>query len=148
MKLSVQVNINANRERIWEVISDIKNAVNVVSAIELIEVLEEPDSGILGLKWRETRTMFGKTATEVMWITEVQDGRSYSTRAESHGSIYKTRHEISGVDGDAVLGMEFIGEAQTLGAKILSATMGSLFKGATVKALQQDLDDIKAASEQ
>jgi hypothetical protein len=43
--------------------------------------------------------------------------------------------------------MTFSGEAQTFGARLMSATMGRLFKNATKKALMQDLNDIKAAVE-
>ncbi len=69
MKLKVEITINGTKEQIWKVITDIEGSVETISAIEKIEILEQPESGVLGLKWEETRTMFGKSATEVMWIT-------------------------------------------------------------------------------
>jgi hypothetical protein len=39
--------------------------------------------------------------------------------------------------------MTFRGEAEGWSAKLMAAVMGVFFRGATQKALQQDLDDIK-----
>ena len=147
MQISVQVPINGSREDIWRVITDIENCIDRISAIEEIEILEQPESGLVGLKWRETRTMFGKTATEVMWITDVDENESYDVRAESHGSVYKSRLSISGEGGSHILTMEFGAAAQTFMAKLMSAIMGVFFKGATEKAVLKDLEDIKAAVE-
>jgi len=146
MKLSVDTTIQAPRERVWQIISDIENAGQNISGIEKIEVLE-PGNGLLGLKWRETRTLFGKQATEVMWITDVDEERSYRTRAESHGMVYRTTLALADEGEGTRLTMEFGGEAQTLGARALALTMGWMMKGATVKALQKDLEDIKAVAE-
>src|SRR5687768_2543408 len=91
MKVHAQVHIRAPKEAVWKTITDIKNAPNRISGIQKVEVLEQPPSGVVGLKWRETRTMFGKSATEVMWITKAVENSYYETRAESHGAIYHSR---------------------------------------------------------
>jgi len=44
-----------------------------------IEVLEKPDAGFVGFKWKETRKMFGKEATEIMWITDSVENEYFST---------------------------------------------------------------------
>lgn len=148
MQVSVQVEVSGSREAIWKAITDIANSAETISGIEEIEILERPESGMLGLKWRETRTMLGKTATEVMWITDVVENQSYDVRAESHGSVYDSRLSIvDGQQGGHVLKMEFGARAQTLSAKLMSALLGWMIKGATQKALQQDLEDIKVAIE-
>ena len=147
MDLEVQVNIQGAKENVWRVITDIENSVNVIEGIQKVEVLEKPAQGLLGLKWRETRIMFGKTATEVMWITDVKENESYTTRAESHGAVYTTHLSVTPENGTSVLKMKFGAVSQTFGAKVMYATMGWMFKSATIKALQQDLEDIKAAAE-
>jgi len=91
MKLEAKVCIDGTKEQIWQVITDIENSVNIIQAIEEIEVLEKPAEGLVGLKWRETRTMFGQTATEVMWITDAKENEFYQTRAENHGAIYVSK---------------------------------------------------------
>lgn len=147
MNIKVQVNIQGPKEKVWHIITDIEKASKTISGIEKIEILNQPESGLVGLKWRETRTLFGKTATEDMWITDVIDHQSYKTRAESHGAIYMSSLTISEQNNETLLNMEFSSEAQTFAAKIMSVLMGSLFKSATKKVLLQDLNDIKAAVE-
>ena len=77
MRVQARVCIDGTKEEIWQVITDIEGSEKTIGAIEQIEILEKPASGLIGLKWRETRTMFGKTATEVMWITDVKENGYY-----------------------------------------------------------------------
>ena len=147
MKVAVSVDIDGTKNQIWERISDIENSVEMISGIKKIEVLERPDDGFIGFKWRETREMFGKEATEVMWITEAVENSFYQTRAESRGAIYISRLSIEETSTGCTLTMEFDGKPQTFGSKIMYGLTGFIFKSATVKALKQDLDDIKTAVE-
>ena len=147
MKVEAQTTINAPKAAVWNIITDWENAADRISGIEKIEILEKPENGLVGLKWRETRTMFGKTAVETMWITDEVEGQSYQTRAESHGSIYISHLGITGEDGNCTLTMGFDGTPVTFVSKLMLGLMGWMFKSATLKAIQQDLDDIKAAAE-
>lgn len=147
MTIDLEVTIQGSKEKVWSVITDIENAVYTIEGIEKIEILEKPSHGLVGLKWQETRTFFGKTATEIMWITEVKENESYKTRAESHGNVYTTKHTISEQDKKTNLSMEFTSAPQSFSAKLFSGVMGLMFKGATKKALMKDLNDIKTVVE-
>ena len=148
MNITVEIDINGSQEAIWHVITDFENAAKNISAIEKVEILEKPEGEeLLGLKWRETRTFFGKKATEVMWITEVVDSKSYKTMAESHGCRYVSQLKITGQGPNSKLSMSFSGESLTFFSKVMSLLMGWMFKGATRKAFMQDLKDIKAIVE-
>ncbi len=147
MEFKTQIEIKAPKEKVWTIISDIENSKDNISAIESIEVLEQPTEGLLGLKWKETRTMFGKQATEIMWITESIENQHYQTRAESHGAIYISRLWVDETDNGTILNMSFNGTPVTFGAKFMSTVLGWMFKNATQKALKKDLEDIKAAAE-
>ena len=147
MKVKADITINSAKEAVWRVITNIENSVNTISAIENIEVLEKPENGLVGLKWQETRTMFGQQATEIMWITEAQENAYYRTRAENNGAVYISELRVEGSGDKTLLSMEFEGEAQSFGAKLISFLTGFLFKGATEKAIKQDLEDIKVAVE-
>jgi len=87
--------------------------------------------------------MFGKEATETMWITDYVENEYYQTRAESHGSIYTSRLSIERVGKNTKLAMSFSAEAQTFFVKIFSLCMGFIIKGSMKKALIKDLNDIK-----
>jgi len=147
MKLTCKVPIKADKATIWETITDINNAATNISGIDSVEVLEQPEDGLVGLKWKETRTMFGKSATETMWITDAETDKYYRTRAENHGVIYSSEISISEENGENYLSMSFAGEAQTFGAKIMSALMGWMMKSSTRKMVLQDLEDIKRVVE-
>ena len=143
MKLEVEVPIKASAENIWKVITDIENAAETISGINEVEILERPESGLIGLKWKETRTMFGKQATEVMWITNVSEYEFYKTKAESHGCLYLSTLRIFKTDDGCILQMGFQSKPQKLMAKIMAPIMGLFFKGMLRKVILQDLEDIK-----
>ena len=143
MRASADIKIERPREAVWAAIIDIDNSVNMIAGIIAVEVMHRPESGLVGLKWKETRLMFGREASEVMWITESAPNEYYCTRAESHGSVYTTRLSLASVGGSTVLKMSFAGEARTLLAKILAACTGLFMKKSMEKALRKDLEDIK-----
>lgn len=147
MNIKIQVPVEASRHDVWRLITDIEHAADRIAGIEDVEVLEQPSEGVVGLKWRETRKFGGKTATETMWITEAEEDSYYLTEARSHGSVYRGRVYVVEENGATQLGMDFDAEPQTFGAKVLSAVVTPLFKGAMKKALLNDLKDIKAAAE-
>ena len=63
MLVEAQVTINGSKAAIWAAIADIESAPKFISGIQKIEVVEKPASGLVGLRWRETRMLFGKPAT-------------------------------------------------------------------------------------
>ncbi len=147
MQMSADINIAATPERVWQVITDIEHCDQTISGIQAVEVLEKPETGLVGLKWKESRIMFGKEATETMWITEAEENAYYQTRAENHGAVYISRMSIK-PDGDGShLQMSFRGEPQTLVARILSVLTGWMMVGSMKKLINQDLEDIKARAE-
>lgn len=87
MQVSTSIKISKPKENVWKAITDIENSAGMISSIISIDVLEKPEVGFLGFKWKETRKMFGKEATEIMWVTDSVENKYYSTRAESHGSV-------------------------------------------------------------
>ena len=148
MIIEAQVTIDGSKEAIWAVIADIENASESISGIEQVELLERPERGLIGLKWRETRTLFGKTATEEMWITDAAENEFYTARAASHGFIYTSTIRIAEQGGGNSLTMTLISKPQGFVAKLLSIPMGLVFKGVAKKALLQDLNDIKRVVEE
>jgi len=146
MKISVSEEISAPREVIWNLITDFDTWADTIEEIVSIEVLDKPETGIVGLKWKETRVLFGKEAVETMWITAAEPNSWYETRAESHGAIYATRLSLDDQDGKVVLNMTFTSKPTTILARLMSV-MGFLFAGTMRKLLQKDLADIRRVAE-
>jgi len=148
MIVDVQVTINGSKAAVWAVITDIENASEIISGIEKIEVLEKPANGLVGLKWRETRMLFGKPATAEKWITDAAENAFYKTRAEDNGFVFLSTMSISESNsGSITLTSSHDSQPQGLVARLMSIPMTLFFKGVAKKALLQDLNDIKSAVE-
>jgi hypothetical protein len=148
MLVEAQVTINGSRAAIWAAITNIEHASATIRGIENIEVVEKPANGLVGLKWRETRTLFGKPATAEKWITDAAEHEFYKTRAESDGFVFTSTMSISESGGGVTLTSVHDSQPQGLVARFLSVPMMLLFKGVARKAILQDLNDIKSAVEQ
>jgi hypothetical protein len=146
MIVEVQVNIKGSRTAVWNTITNIENAAETISGIEKIEVVKKPASGIVGLKWRETRMYFGKPATVEILITEAVVNEFYKTRAESDGYLFLSTMSISESSDGITVTSTHDYKPQSTAAKLKSISM-FLFKGMIKKILLQDLNDIKSAVE-
>ena len=147
MLVEAQVTVNGSKAAIWAAITNIENASEIISGIENIEVLEKPANGLVGLRWRETRMLFGKPATAEKWITDAAENEFYKTRAEDRGVVFLTTVSISESSGGITLTSSHDSKPLGIVARLMSIPM-FLFKGVAKKTLLQDLNDIKSAVEQ
>ena len=147
MIVEAQVTINGSKAAVWTAITNIENASKIISGIENIEVLEKPANGLVGLKWAETRMLFGKPATVEKWITDAAENEFFKTKAEDGGFVFLTINRISESSGGITLTSSHDTQPQGFAARLQSIPM-VLFKGVIKTALLQDLSDIKAAVEQ
>jgi hypothetical protein len=146
MIVEAQVTINVTKTAVWTIITNIRNASEIISGIEKIEILNEPANGLVGLKWRETRMYFGKPATIDKWITDAIENKFYKTRAEMDGFVFLTTMTISENGVDIRLTSSHETKSQGIIAKIKSLPM-IFFRGMLKKTILQDLNDIKVAVE-
>jgi hypothetical protein len=147
MIVEAQVTVNGSRAAIWAAIANIENASKIISGILKIEILEKPPNGLVGLKWRETRMLFGKPAAVEKWISDAVENEFYNTRAEDKGFVFLSTIRISESNGGITLTSSHETKPQGIVARLKSLPM-FLFKGVIKKALLQDLNDIKSAVEQ
>lgn len=145
-EIKVEREVAAPAERVWELITDLDGSVERLSGVESVERVSGPDFGV-GTRWRETRKMFGKEATEEMEVASVDPGRSYTVTARSGGANYTSVLGVEPRGQDSLLWMSFGAEPEGLLPKLLGATVGRLFEGTTKKMIEGDLADIAAAAE-
>jgi carbon monoxide dehydrogenase subunit G len=146
--ISVSRDVAAPPARVWDIVTDLDRSADVISGIDSVERLDGGGAFGVGTRWRETRTMFGRQATEGMSVTAMEPGRSYTVEADSRGAHYRSTVGVEPRGADAShLSMTFAGEPSGAVAKVLAATVGRVFDRATRKALARDLDDIAAAAE-
>jgi len=95
--LDISRDVSASAAAVWTIMTDLENAADTISAIQSIVILSEPQGFDVGTTWRETRTMFGKQATEEMSVTQVDPGTSYVVEAESNGARYTTTQDFDDI---------------------------------------------------
>lgn len=147
MKLTVSTIINSSLERVWKTITDFENMVEIIPSITSIDILIKPEVHLVGFKWKETRVLFGKKASEVMWVEEAEENSYLSIAAASHGMEYRTNYTLEEESAKVRLTVEFSGKAKTKMARLISMTTGLIFRNATKKALLSDLNEFKKAIE-
>lgn len=138
--------VNATPEALFAIASDFRNAAQRISGIKKLEMLTDGPPGV-GTRFRETRVMFGKEATETMEVVEFQPGRSYTLAANSCGCEYRMTVSVRPKGSQSEVAMTFDAHPLNFGAKVMSALTSWMAEGACVKAMKQDLADIKAAAE-
>jgi len=148
MIVEVLKTINGSREAIWAALTNIKDAAKIIRGIDEIEIVEQPTTGLVGLKWRETRPFFGKPSTVEKVITEAAENEFYKTKAEFDGCVYLSTNRLTQSDRGTILTNIHQSRPQGIIGKILLPLMGIFFKGMAKNALLQDLLDINAEVEQ
>jgi hypothetical protein len=138
--------VAAPPEKVFAVASDFRNAAGRLRGITKMELLTDGPVGV-GTRFRETRVMFGREATETMTVTAFDPPRGYALGAESCGCRYHIEFRFTPKDGGTDLEMRFEGRPLTLVAKVLGFLMGPMISKNCAKESEKDLDDLKAAAE-
>lgn len=144
--MTVTRRIAAPPERVWQVLTDLDRSPEVISAIQSIERVRGEGFDV-GTRWRETRTMFGREATEELEVTSLDPGKGYVVETDGEGTHYRTEFVLDGDGGGTEVTMTFSAESEGTVARLMEATIGRLFVGATRRAVAADLDDIAHASQ-
>lgn len=145
LQLTKTREIAAPPERVFQVASDLRGAVGRIRAITKIEVLTEGPVR-MGTRFRETRTMFGRAATEEMEITAFDPPRSYAVGAESCGCRYRTELRFTPKGSGTELEFTFSATPLTFMGKFMGLLMRPLAKK-MISECAKDLDDIAAYAE-
>lgn len=132
--------IKADPRRVFEVLSDFRTADQRVSGIKKLEVLT--DGPIRkGTRFRETRVMFGREATEEMEVADFQPDRSYTVSCNSCGAVWSSTFRFVPEAGGTRLEVSMECRAVSFLAKLMKPLSG-LFAGSIRKCVQQDLEDM------
>lgn len=143
---AVKQHVNAQADAVFAAASDFANAASRITGITKMEMLTTGPVGV-GTRFRETRVMFGKQATETMEVIDFKPGRSYTLGATSHGCTYRTTLTVRPVANGSEVELDFVGTPLSFSRKIMAALMGWMINKACTKAVRQDLADLKASVE-
>jgi len=144
--ITVSTQVAAPIQRTFKVFTEIEKAVERIPDIVSLEVLSDGPFGE-GTRWRETRVMFKKEATEEMWVTGFDPPNSYNVDAESHGMRYSTHFSFA-ADGDGTkVTWAFTCTPLTLMTKIMAPIFNLPMKGMMKKCMRKDLEALRDVCE-
>jgi carbon monoxide dehydrogenase subunit G len=143
--IQVSTTIDAPIETVFALFSDLEHAPERIKAIKKLELLTPGPVGV-GTRFRETRVLFGKEATEEMYFTVFEPSRRYEVRADSCGAAYRSVYEFRPQGSGTVVDVTFEARPVTLFAKLM-APVAFLMKGMLKKCLTADVEDLKRFAE-
>ncbi len=144
--LTITRRVSAPVDRTFEVFTDLHGAQERIPEIISMEVLTEGPVGS-GTRFRETRKMFGKEATEEMEITTFEPNSVYAVECESCGAHFRTEFRFApAAEGGTSVEMETVVKPISLFAKLMAPVSG-LMMGSMKKALAKDMDRLAAHAE-
>lgn len=134
--------IRAPADVVFSTVADIGQFSKAVPHIVKVEFLSDVRSG-LGTRFRETRLMKGRESRTELEVTEYQPNRRVRMVAESHGTVWDTLFEVRSESGFCVLTLTMDARARSLIPKIMNV----LIRGMVRKAIEKDMDAVKAFCE-
>ncbi|WP_338672372.1 SRPBCC family protein [Streptomyces sp. SCSIO 30461] len=145
--VSVEQRIAAPAAHVWEAMTDLRGMDRVLSGVERVEVLTDGPFRE-GTRWRETRRMLGKEATEEMYVTASEPPGRYVVEADSQGAHYVSEFTLQPLGPETtVVRMTFSAVPPGGAMGLLAKVLGGLGARAVRKAIARDLADIAAAVE-
>ncbi len=143
--VTVTREIIAEPEQVWRVLTDLDNSARVLGSVEKIERVSGEGYGP-GVRWLETRKVFGKFTTEEMWVEETEPPFRTVVKSEAQGTVFTTVFACKPSSLGTTLEATFSAQPgnQSAGQKLLSAVFSNAGLKATKSVLEGDLSDIAA----
>lgn len=133
---------NAPIDIVFEGFSDFSMAADRIEGIVSVQMLTDGLTR-LGTRFKETRVMFGREATEEMEVTEFAKNERLTVSADSCGSHFETKFRFQAVGDQTDVNVEMHIQPLTWFAKLMWP-VGFLMKGTMTKMIIADFDQTKA----
>lgn len=143
--MTASKHFQAPPEVVFDHLTDLELAAAQISSIVRIEKLTDGPVGA-GTRFRETRVMFGKEATEEMEITAFDRGRSFTVECDSCGAHYVVHHVLRHEGDGTTVDVQFQMRPLTVFAKLMTP-VGKLMAKSCMKAFDKDLEEMRTVIE-
>jgi len=146
MDLTLQELISAPRERVWSIITDVERAANYLEGVKAIDIIEQPDTGLVGLTWLVKRVVFGKPIAETLSITAANPQQWYEVTTTGGEATCQSRISLDEQRGAILLSMELSITPRSAQGK-MTAPLSKLIERTIRRTLEQDLRSIRLVAE-
>ncbi len=146
VEFTIERHIDAPVEKVFDLAADFPNAADRIEAIKRIEMLTDGPVGV-GTRFRETRRMFKRDATEEMEVTAFDPPKAYSLGCESCGARYHTEFRFTPKGRGTEVRMTFQVHPLTFLAKAMSLVTRPMMK-MCMKETAKDLENLKTCLEE
>ncbi|MHC4136946.1 MAG: SRPBCC family protein [Planctomycetota bacterium] len=136
--------IHAPIETVFATVAQIENYSKAVPQIVSVEFLSDVRSGV-GTHFRETRLMGGKQTRTELAVTEYVENDHIRLVTDTHGTVWDSVFTVKPATGG---GVELTLVMDAHAHKFLAKLTNPLIKGAIRKALEKDMDAVKAFCEE
>lgn len=137
-RITVTRVIDAPLDVVFRTVADIREFSKAVPHIVNVEFVSAVQSGV-GTRFRETRRMKGKEATEEFEVTEYVENERVRIVTDSHGTVWDSVFSVAPEDGGTGLTLTMDARAY----KLLPRLMNPLIKGMIHRAVGEDMDLVK-----
>lgn len=159
LKTTLTQHVSAPAAKVWSVVTDIPGSPATLSAVESVQLITG-SAYAEGTRWRETRTMLGRSETVEMWVSRCEPpspGRagtagstaSTTVQARQGGTDYTSRFSLAARDGGTDLTLTFtaVPVRTTRLARAAVLLFGPLGMRLTRKGMARDLAEIAGKAE-
>src|SRR5438034_10439554 len=116
--VTVTQRIEAPVETVFRLATDLDHWAGRITGITKVERLTNGPVGV-GTRFKETRMMFGKEATETMEFSAFEPNRRYELTADSCGALYRTEFRFEPDESGTLRTVDMRVTAQSLFANLL-----------------------------
>ena len=137
--------IDAEPAEVFRRSTDVPSWPNSIRGIKRVELLTPGPIG-LGTRFKETRIMFGREATETMEFIEFDPPRKYVLGCNSCGCIYRSEFLFEPKSGGTLLTFTFASQPVSFMAKVMGFILKPLMAKMMKKCLEEvakDINDLK-----
>ncbi len=139
-QMTIERVIDAPPADVFSRASDFEHGADVIGAIRHVEMLTGGATQV-GTRFRETRVVFNREATEELEVTEFDPPRSYVLAARSCGCRFRIQMRFSPAGQGTKVQMQFESVPLTMSARVMSWFMWPLMKK-MARECARDLDDL------
>lgn len=148
MVIKIQIEVNAQLEKTFQIFTDLDNMNKYIVAITDIKILNGSGYMRNGSKWIQTRETMGETSIAEMSVTLLEENKLFEVSYNYQNIEYRMLYTFFDFGGQkTMVDLVFESEAYGFFARLLKP-MNRLFKAAFTKDLEKDLKDLKKAAEE